>query len=50
MCGRFTLRTSTETIADLFSGLEIPEVTANYNVAPTQSVASIRVAEKKEFA
>ena len=42
MCGRFTLRTPTETIADLFAGVEFPEMTANFNIAPTQSVAAIR--------
>ena len=42
MCGRFTLRTPTETIADLFEGVEFPEMTANFNIAPTQSVAAIR--------
>lgn len=46
MCGRFTLRTSTESIADLFSGLEIdfPDdpIEPNYNVAPTHSVAAVR--------
>ena len=42
MCGRFTLRTPTETIADLFSNLTLPEIEANYNVAPTNSVAAVR--------
>ncbi len=42
MCGRFTLRTPAETIADLFSEIAIPDIPPNYNVAPTHSVASIR--------
>ena len=42
MCGRFTLRTPTETIADIFSHVSVPEIPANYNIAPTQSVAAIR--------
>lgn len=51
MCGRFTLRTPTETIADLFAGLSVPEITPNYNIAPTQTVAAIRNdSQGKEFA
>jgi putative SOS response-associated peptidase YedK len=51
MCGRFTLRTPAETIADLFGGIPVPRITANYNVAPTQQVATIRQgAEGREFA
>lgn len=42
MCGRFTLRTPTETIADLFSGIEFPDIPPSYNVAPTQSIAVLR--------
>ena len=42
MCGRFTLRTSSAVIANLFDGLTVPEIPPNYNVAPTQSVAAIR--------
>lgn len=42
MCGRFTLRTPTESIANLFAGIEFPEIPPNYNVAPTHSVAAIR--------
>ena len=51
MCGRFTLRTPTETIADMFAGIEIPDITPNYNVAPTQTVAAIRTYhDRREFA
>ncbi len=42
MCGRFTLRTPAETIADMFSEIEFPEIPSNYNVAPTHTVATIR--------
>ena len=42
MCGRFTLRTPPETIADLFSGIEIPDIPPSYNIAPSQSVAAVR--------
>src|SRR3712207_7663087 len=42
MCGRYTLRTPVERLAEEFgfegSSVEIP---ANYNVAPTQSVATV---------
>ena len=55
MCGRFTLRTSTKSIADLFSGLEVdlPDepIEPNYNVAPTHTVAAVRNQhEQNEFA
>ncbi|MGI9517975.1 MAG: SOS response-associated peptidase [Pirellulaceae bacterium] len=51
MCGRFTLRTPTESIVDLFSGIDIPPLPPNYNVAPTQSVATIRnYHDQREFA
>ncbi len=50
MCGRFTLRTPTETIADLFQDLEIPELTPRYNIAPTQTVSADRMTEgEKQF-
>lgn len=42
MCGRFTLRTPAGTIAELFGGVGIPEIPPRYNVAPGQSLASIR--------
>ncbi len=42
MCGRFTLRTPTETIVDMFEGLEIPEIQPSYNIAPTQTISAIR--------
>ncbi|MFP3941847.1 MAG: SOS response-associated peptidase [Acidobacteriota bacterium] len=45
MCGRYTLSTPGEVIADLFDLPEAPEVEARYNVAPTQEVAAIRVEE-----
>ena len=42
MCGRFTLRTPTRIIADIFSGISFPEIKPNYNVAPTHQVAALR--------
>jgi putative SOS response-associated peptidase YedK len=42
MCGRFTLRTNPHQLALIF-GCEIPpDLPASYNVAPTQSVATVR--------
>lgn len=42
MCGRFTLRTPTETVAALFEGLSFPERVPRYNIAPTQNVLCVR--------
>ncbi len=42
MCGRFTLRVSSEQIADLFSVEQMPPVAPRYNIAPTQPVLVIR--------
>jgi putative SOS response-associated peptidase YedK len=44
MCGRYTLTTPGEVIAEIFDLPEAPEVAARYNVAPTQEVAAIRAA------
>lgn len=45
MCGRYTLSTPGEVIAELFELPEAPAVEARYNVAPTQEVAAVRVDE-----
>ena len=42
MCGRFSLSTPTETLAEYFELAEVPRLTPRYNVAPTQAVAVIR--------
>lgn len=42
MCGRFTLRTPTKTLASLFDGLRFPELRPRYNIAPTQDVVCVR--------
>jgi len=42
MCGRYTLTTPGELIADVFDLAETPEVQPRYNVAPTQEVAAVR--------
>ena len=47
MCGRFTLRTPSETIASMFDGLEVPEIEPNYNVAPTHVIPAVRQVEGK---
>ena len=42
MCGRFTMRTPTETMAALFDGLRFPKLVPRYNICPTQPVTCIR--------
>ncbi len=41
MCGRFTLKTNIDTIAEVFHVKPSLEVTPRYNIAPTQDVVSI---------
>ena len=45
MCGRFTLATSADEIADLFDVSDLPDLKPRYNIAPTQDVPVCRVAE-----
>ena len=42
MCGRFTLTTPGEVLAEVFGLDEAPELTPRYNIAPTQPIAVIR--------
>jgi putative SOS response-associated peptidase YedK len=42
MCGRFTLRTPTEKLAQAFEVDEVLTVEARYNIAPTQNVLGVR--------
>ncbi len=42
MCGRFSLITSGETIAEQFQLPEVPSLPPRYNIAPTQPVAAVR--------
>ena len=42
MCGRFTLKTSSQALATLFDDLDFPELKPRYNIAPTQMVLGIR--------
>jgi len=51
MCGRFTLRTSPSEISRFFE-VAIQDLAPRYNIAPTQSIAAIRVApdaQQREF-
>lgn len=41
MCGRFSQSKSAEAIASAFQVAEVPPLTPRYNIAPTQSVATI---------
>lgn len=51
MCGRFTLRTSPESIASLFEGLDVPDFPPDWNIAPSRNVATVRQASSRnEFA
>jgi putative SOS response-associated peptidase YedK len=44
MCGRFTLATPGQTIAEAFELQSAPELKPRYNISPTQEVAAIRAA------
>jgi putative SOS response-associated peptidase YedK len=41
MCGRFTLTTPEELLAEVFGLEERPHLSARYNIAPTQDVAAV---------
>lgn len=41
MCGRFTLSTSAEVVAEFFELAEVPRLEPRYNIAPTQPVAAV---------
>ena len=40
MCGRFTLRTPAQQLAELFQLSEVPDLPPRYNIAPSQDVAA----------
>lgn len=42
MCGRFTLRSSPQTVAEAFSLPDAPDLLPRFNIAPGQSVAVVR--------
>jgi putative SOS response-associated peptidase YedK len=43
MCGRFTLATAPEVLAEHFDLDEIPDLRPRYNIAPTQNVPAVRL-------
>ncbi len=43
MCGRFTLSTDTQKIAEVFRLGHLPVIGPRYNIAPTQPVACVRI-------
>lgn len=45
MCGRFTLRANLSSLAKLFGGIDFPDLTPRYNIAPTQQVLAVRQRE-----
>jgi putative SOS response-associated peptidase YedK len=48
MCGRFTLRSSGEAVAEEFGLPEVPDLTPRFNIAPGQSVAVVRQQPRAE--
>lgn len=42
MCGRFTLKTTAEVLAEHFELPEVPVLVPRYNIAPSQTVAVVR--------
>ena len=48
MCGRFTLITPAETIAEQFQLPKVPSLSPRYNIAPTQPVAAVRQPPENE--
>jgi putative SOS response-associated peptidase YedK len=47
MCGRYTLTASAQIIAEFFKLSEVPDIKPRYNVAPTQSIATVTVDSEK---
>jgi len=45
MCGRFTLRTSSQDLMEIFRTLNFAEWSPRYNIAPTQTVITVRQQE-----
>jgi len=42
MCGRYTLKTRADVLADHFDLAEVPDLPPRFNVAPSQPVAIVR--------
>ncbi|MBD2514055.1 SOS response-associated peptidase [Nostoc sp. FACHB-973] len=52
MCGRFTLNQSVKALAKIFDVQQLPDLAAEYNIAPTQKVATVLQnpeSRKREF-
>lgn len=49
MCGRFTLRQSCETIAETFQVSELQEINPQYNIAPSNAIATIILDSQKQL-
>jgi putative SOS response-associated peptidase YedK len=47
MCGRFTLHTPPDELREHFGVDAVPDIGASYNVAPSQSVPAVRVADRQ---
>ncbi len=47
MCGRFTLNTSAKILAEFFKLSEVPDIKPRYNIAPTQSIATVTISPEK---
>jgi len=48
MCGRYTLSSPNDAVADLFEMPELPFLPPRYNIAPTQETAVVRVLKPGE--
>jgi putative SOS response-associated peptidase YedK len=47
MCGRFTIRSSPQKVAEVFGLSELPLFEPRYNVAPTQQVPTVRTQDDR---
>ena len=45
MCGRYTLTSSGDAVAEAFDLAAVPELAPRFNIAPTQEVAAVRLPE-----
>jgi len=48
MCGRFSLATSAQQVAEHFGLTEVPALSPRYNIAPAQSIAAVRRADDRQ--
>ena len=48
MCGRFTLRSSPQAVAEAFALPDVPELFPRFNIAPGQPVAVVRQEPRAE--